>query len=52
MLFTTLVRAREKIAAWADDYNTARPHPALVYATPAVFAADLKKQGAAKSLPR
>jgi hypothetical protein len=38
---------REKIAAWTHDYNTARPHSALGYATPAAFAADLKKQGAA-----
>ena len=46
-LFTSLAHAREKIAAWANDYNTARPHSSLGYATPAAFAADLKKQGAA-----
>jgi putative transposase len=46
-LFTSLAHAREKIAAWADDYNTGRPHSSLGYATPAAFAADLKKQGAA-----
>lgn len=39
--------AREKIAAWVDDYNTRRPHSSLGYATPAAFAAELKKQGAA-----
>ena len=39
--------AREKIAAWAHDYNTGRPHSSLGYATPAAFVADLKKQGAA-----
>ena len=46
-LFTSLARAREKIAAWANDCNTGRPHSSLGYATPAAFAADLKKQGAA-----
>ena len=46
-LFTSLAHAREKIAAWVDDYNTGRPHSALGYATPAAFAAQLKKQGAA-----
>ena len=46
-LFTSLAHAREKIAAWVDDYNTGRPHSSLGYATPAAFAADLKKQGAA-----
>ena len=46
-LFMSMGHAREKIAAWADDYNTRRPHSSLGYATPAAFAADLKKQGAA-----
>ena len=46
-LFTSLAHAREKIAAWTHDYNTGRPHSSLGYATPAAFAADLKKQGAA-----
>ena len=46
-LFISLAHAREKIAAWADDYNTGRPHSSLGYATPAAFAANLKKQGAA-----
>ena len=46
-LFTSLAQAREKIAIWAHDYNTGRPHSSLGYATPAAFAADLKKQGAA-----
>ena len=46
-LFTNLDHAREKIAAWAWDYNTRRPHSSLGYATPAAFAAELKKQGAA-----
>jgi len=46
-LFTSLTHAREKIAIWANDYNNERPHSALDYATPAAFAAELKKQGAA-----
>ena len=46
-LFTSIAHAREKIAAWVKDYNTGRPHSSLGYATPAVFAAELKKQGAA-----
>ena len=46
-LFTSLAHAREKIATWVEDYNTGRPHSSLGYATPAAFAANLKKQGAA-----
>ena len=46
-LFTSIAHAREKIAEWAEDYNTGRPHSSLGYATPAAFAAELKKQGAA-----
>jgi putative transposase len=46
-LFTSLDHAREKIAVWVWDYNTQRPHSSLGYTTPAAFAADLKKQGAA-----
>lgn len=46
-LFMSMWHAREKITAWADDYNTGRPHSSLGYATPAAFAAELKKQGAA-----
>ena len=29
------------IADWVDDYNTARPHSALGYLTPAAYAANL-----------
>jgi putative transposase len=46
-LFMSIGHAREKIAAWTDDYNTGRPHSSLGYATPAAFAAELEKQGAA-----
>jgi len=43
-LFMSMGHAREKIAAWADDYNTGRPHSSLGYATPAAFVAELNKQ--------
>ncbi len=46
-LFTSLDHARDKIAAWARDYNTRRYHSSLGYSTPAAFVADLKKQRAA-----
>ena len=46
-LFMSLDHARTKIAIWADDFNTGRPHSSLGYATPAAFAAELEKQGAA-----
>lgn len=46
-LFMSLDHAREKVAAWTDDYNNQRPHSSLGYATPAAFAAELEKQGAA-----
>ena len=41
-LFTSLAHAREAVAAWADDYNTERPHSSLGYATPAAHAAGLR----------
>jgi len=37
--FGNLSDARSKIALWREDYNTARPHSALGYRTPAEFAA-------------
>ncbi len=33
-LFRNLAHARDLIAAWVTDYNTARPHSALGYQTP------------------
>lgn len=36
---------RKVIAAWVEDYNTARPHSALAYQTPAAFAAKLTATG-------
>lgn len=40
-LFRNLAHARDLIAAWVADYNTARPHSALGYQTPAGFALHL-----------
>lgn len=37
-LFFGIGHARGAIAAWVADYNTARPHSSLGYATPADFA--------------
>ena len=34
--------ARELIAAWVADYNTARPHSSLGYQTPTAYAAGLR----------
>ena len=39
--FFGLGHAREELALWIKDYNTERPHSALGYTTPAVFAAGL-----------
>ena len=47
-LFASIAHAREKIAAWVDDYNVERPHSSLGYATPAAFAAELEKQWPAR----
>ena len=44
-LFFSLDQARKVIAAWIEDYNTARPHSALAYQTPAAFAAKLTATG-------
>ena len=40
--FRNLVDAREKIAAWRDEYNSERPHSSLGYRTPNEFAEVLK----------
>ena len=44
-LFFDLGHAREKLAAWADDYNTSRPHSSIGYLTPAAYAASLTATG-------
>lgn len=38
--FATVAHARVLLAAWRDEYNTARPHGSLGYKTPAAFAAE------------
>ena len=40
-LFLGLKHAREKISAWASDYNHRRPHSSLGYKTPSQYAAKL-----------
>lgn len=40
-LFFGLDHARIRISAWVDDYNLRRPHSALGYIPPAVYAANL-----------
>ena len=40
-LFRNLPHARDLISTWVTDYNTARPHSALGYQTPASFALHL-----------
>lgn len=44
-LFLGLDHARERIAHWITDYNLRRPHSALGYLTPAVYAASLTATG-------
>ena len=44
-LFFTLDHARDKIATWALDYNTRRPHSSIGYQTPAAYAAHLTATG-------
>jgi putative transposase len=41
-LFFGLDHARELIAAWVEDYNTARPHSSLGYQTPEAFSNALR----------
>src|SRR4051794_31671088 len=40
-LFFGLDHARTRIAAWAHDYNSYRPHTSLGYLTPAAYSANL-----------
>jgi putative transposase len=44
-LFFSLDHARQKLAAWTLDYNTARPHSSIGYQTPAAYAAHLNATG-------
>ena len=50
-LFFSLDHARQKLAAWAADYNTHRPHSALGYQTPAAYAAHLTATGRPAAQP-
>ena len=36
-LVSQLVDAKQKIAAWRDEYNSERPHSSLGYRTPLEF---------------
>ena len=45
-LFFSMNHARAIVAGWVEDYNTARPHSAIGYMTPAAYAATLKPQRA------
>lgn len=44
-LFFDLDHARQKVAAWALDYNIRRPHSSVGYLTPEAFAASLTGTG-------
>ena len=44
-LFFGLDHARQAIADWVSDYNTARPHSSLAYQTPAAYADHLTATG-------
>jgi putative transposase len=43
--FFSLDPARQKLAAWVDDYNTRRTHSSIGYQTPAAYAAQLNATG-------
>jgi len=45
-LFFSINHARAIVAGWVEDFNTARPHSAIGYMTPAAYAATLKPQRA------
>jgi transposase InsO family protein len=45
-LFFSMNHARAIVAGWVHDFNTARPHSAIGYMTPAAYAATLKPQRA------
>lgn len=49
-LFLSLAHARQAIAAWVADYNTARPHSSLSYRTPAAYAAEITATGPGTAL--
>jgi transposase InsO family protein len=49
--FLDLADARQIIEAWRPDYNSSRPHSALVYATPQEFAASQQGHAPAEMTP-
>ena len=49
-LFFSMNHARAAVARWVEEFNTARPHSAIGYMTPAAYAATLNPQRA--SAPR
>ena len=49
-LFFSMNHARAVIRGWVDDVNTARPHSAIGYKTPAAYAAFLTRQWASALL--
>ena len=49
-LFFSMNHARAVIRGWVDDFNTARPHSAIGYKTPAAYAAFLTRQWASALL--
>lgn len=50
-LFRSLDHAREAVAEWVADYNERRPHTALGYVAPAVFAAKIASAAQAVARP-
>ena len=50
-LFLDLDQARQIVAAWIADYNTARPHSSLDYRTPAAYADHLTATSHRAALP-
>ena len=44
--FLSMNHARPVVAGWVEDFNTARPHWAIGYMSPAAYAATLKPQRA------
>ncbi|WP_404926379.1 IS3 family transposase [Mesorhizobium sp. ORM16] len=49
-LFFGLDHARNAIAEWREDFNTARPHPSLGYQTPAAYAGVITATGSDAAL--
>ena len=50
-MFRNLAHARFVVRNWAHDYNTNRPHSALGYETPEVFAKRLKSATGCHAAP-